>query len=106
MYILGYPSDNEKSINNTIDYSIKLNTDYAQFSIWTPYPGTPAFRDYESKVTNKKEYHLFDQYRLVYNHNSINKFKMRELLSSAYRRYYLRLKWIFSFGLKKIYNTI
>ncbi len=106
MYILGYPSDNEKSINNTIDYSIKLNTDYAQFSIWTPYPGTPAFKDYESKVINKKEYHLFDQYRLVYNHNSINKFKMRELLSSAYRRYYLRLKWILSFGLKKIYNTI
>ena len=53
MYILGYPSDDEKSINNTINYSIKLNTDYAQFSIWTPYPGTPAYKDYENKVPLK-----------------------------------------------------
>ena len=104
MYILGYPSD-EKSINNTINYSIKLNTDYAQFSIWTPYPGTPAYKDYENKVP-LKSYHLFDQYRLVYEHSSISKFKMRELLSSAYRKYYLRLKWIFNFGLKKIYDTL
>ncbi len=105
MYILGYPSDDEKSINNTINYSIKLNTDYAQFSIWTPYPGTPAYKDYENKVP-LKSYHLFDQYRLVYEHSSISKFKMRELLSSAYRKYYLRLKWIFNFGLKKIYDTL
>ena len=105
MYILGYPSDNEKSINNTINYSIKLNTDYAQFSIWTPYPGTPAYKDYENKVHDKR-YHLFDQYRLVYQHSSINKFKMRELLSFAYRKYYLRFKWIFNFGLKKIYDTL
>ena len=33
MYILGYPSDNEKSINNTIDYSIKLNTDFNKLYI-------------------------------------------------------------------------
>ena len=105
MYILGYPSDDEKSINNTINYSIKLNTDYAQFSIWTPYPGTPAYKDYENKVP-LKSYHLFDQYRLVYEHSSISKFKMRELLSSAYRKYYLRFKWIFGFGLKKIYDTL
>ena len=35
MYILGFPTDNEESIKKTISYAIKLNTEYAQFSIWT-----------------------------------------------------------------------
>ena len=49
MYILGYPSDDEKSINNTINYSIKLNADYAQFGIWTHILAL-AYKDYENKV--------------------------------------------------------
>ena len=42
MYILGFPTDTDETINKTINYSKKLNTTYAQFSVWTPYPGTPC----------------------------------------------------------------
>ena len=38
MFILGFPSDEEESMNKTILYAKKLNTTYAQFSVWTPYP--------------------------------------------------------------------
>ena len=41
MYILCQPSDNETTIDETINYSLKLNTNLAQFSLFTPYPGTP-----------------------------------------------------------------
>ena len=33
-----------------INYSKKLNTTYAQFSVWTPYPGTPIFNEYKDKL--------------------------------------------------------
>ena len=101
MYILGFPSDDETSINATINYAKKLNTEYAQFSIWTPYPGTPAFKDYENILITKK-YENFDQYRLVYKHQNLTADKLRNLLSSAYTKYYFRLSWIIKYSLKKI----
>ena len=101
MYILGFPSDDERSVNATINYAKKLNTEYYQFSIWTPYPGTPAFKDYENILITKK-YDNFDQYRLVYKHQNLTADKLRNLLSSAYTRYYLRLSWITKYSLKKI----
>lgn len=101
MYILGFPSDDEKSVNATINYAKKLNTEYAQFSIWTPYPGTPAFKDYENILTTTN-YEHFDQYRLVYKHQNLTGEKLRDLLSSAYTKYYFRLSWITKYSLKKI----
>ena len=54
MYIIGYPEDTERTIMETLNYSIKLNTKYAQFSVWTPYPGTPVFKEYEDKIITHK----------------------------------------------------
>ena len=64
MYILGFPTDTIDTINKTINYSKKLNTTYAQFSVWTPYPGTPVYNDYKNKIL-VKDYENFDQYKLV-----------------------------------------
>ncbi len=93
MFILGFPSDDDNTINETIDYAVKINTTYAQFSVWTPYPGTPVFNSYKEKITTKK-YEEFDQYRLVYNHEKFDKNEIRKYLSSAYKKYYLRFSWI------------
>ena len=27
----------------------KVNSSYAQFSVFTPYPGTPVYKEYEKK---------------------------------------------------------
>ena len=96
MYIIGFPSDSEKTINNTINYAKKLNTTYAQFSVWTPYPGTPVFKEYNNKITEEK-YENFDQYRLVYKHNIFDKKKIRFFLNKAYSKYYSRLNWFFKY---------
>ena len=76
MYIIGFPTDTEETINNTIDYAKSLNTSFAQFSVWTPYPGTPIFKKFEDKISVQK-YESFDQYNLVYNHNLFDAKKIR-----------------------------
>ena len=96
MYILGFPTDTDETINKTIDYSKKLNTTYAQFSVWTPYPGTPVFNEYKDKIT-AKNYDEFDQYHLVYDHNLFDKKNIRKYLSKAYSSYYLRINWLFKY---------
>ena len=96
MYILGFPTDTNETIKKTINYSKELNTTYAQFSVWTPYPGTPVFNEYKEKIT-ANNYDEFDQYHLVFEHKNFNPQNIRDYLSKAYSLYYFRLSWLFKY---------
>ena len=96
MFIIGFPTDNEESIMKTIDYAKKLNATFSQFSVWTPYPGTPVFKEYANKIT-AQNYEEFDQYHLVFKHNVLSQKKIREMLSKTYTMYYGRINWILKF---------
>ena len=50
MFMFGNPEDNEDTIKETIKYSMKLHQ-LVQYSVFTPYPGTPIFSMYENKIT-------------------------------------------------------
>ena len=39
-YMLGNPGETLETINRTLEFARELNTDYAQFSLATPFPGT------------------------------------------------------------------
>ena len=96
MYILGFPTETDSTIKKTINYSKKLNTTYAQFSVWTPYPGTPVFEEYKEKITSKT-FDNFDQYHLVFKHKLFDKQSIRNYLSKAYTDYYFRFSWLFKY---------
>jgi len=93
MFIIGFPTDDEDSMMKTINYAKKLNTTFSQFSVWTPYPGTPVFKEYEDQITANR-FEEFDQYNLVFKHKNLNKEIIRKYLSKAYSSYYLRIKWL------------
>ena len=84
MFILAQPADTRETCLKTIDYACSLNLDVAQFSILL-YPGTPYYKNI-SKVKNL-EFQNFNQYQLVYEHDSINQIEARELLDSAYKKF-------------------
>ena len=96
MYIIGFPDDDKNTINKTIQYAKKLNTFYAQFSVWTPYPGTPVFDEYKDSII-VKDFESYDQYSLVYKHRLFDQNQVKHFLSKAYSKYYLRLKWIIKY---------
>ena len=96
-YILGYFSDTPKTIEETIKYAIALNTLGAQFTVATPYPGTP----WHSELSKNNEiYHLhpdfsrYNQYSLVYNHPNLSEKQLNFLKEKAYRDYYFRWGYI------------
>lgn len=96
MFILGYPSDNSQTIKNTINYAKYLNTTYAQFNVWTPYPGTPVYNEYKEKIT-ETSFESFDQHTLVYKHENFKKKDLKVILGDAYVNYYFRFKWFLKF---------
>ena len=86
MFILAQPEDTVETCNTTIDYACKLNLDLAQFSIFTPYPGTPYYNKNHLNI-NVSNYQDFNQYGLVYRHPKISKKVARQLLEKSYRKF-------------------
>ena len=96
MFIIGFPTDTKITINKTIQYAKKLNTTYAQFSVWTPYPGTPIFEKFKDRLLTNN-FQNFDQYSLVYKHDLFTKNEIRKFLEKCYTKYYLRIRWLFKY---------
>ena len=97
MFIIGNPEDTEQSVIETIKYSKHLPSLYSQYSIFTPYPGTPIYADYKDLIYEKKMEN-FDQYQLTFKHNHLSESKIEELKSKAYFNFY--------FNFSKILETL
>ena len=96
-YILGFADDDPDSVSRTIDYAAHLNTFGAQFTIATPYPGTPwydALRRDQPDVRFDEDLERYNQYNLVYDHPRLSPERLEQLKSAAYRRYYFRPGYI------------
>ena len=93
MYIIGMPTDSPNNFLKTVNYAKKINSSFAQFSVFTPYPGTPAFPEYK-KIITKKKYEEFTQWQLVFKHKNFKENDVLKLLNFSYRSYYLRITWI------------
>ncbi len=91
MFMFGNPEDDEKTIKNTIDYSIKLPNQLVQYSVFTPYPGTPIFSIYENNITEKK-LEKYNQYNLVFKHKNLDNKKINNLKNYGYRKFYFRFQ--------------
>ena len=96
-YILGLEHDTLESCYATINYSLKLNTYMARYSVCTPYPGTEFYS--EKKSNNEIETYDpadYDQMSLVYKHRYLNKSQIDFLIQKAYISYYLNPKKIWA----------
>jgi len=88
-YVFGFPQDDWASIAATIAYAIDLGSTAAQFKILTPYPGTPLWRQLESKVF-EKDWERFDGFTPTFSHPNLTSEQLRFLLGAAYSRFYMR----------------
>jgi radical SAM superfamily enzyme YgiQ (UPF0313 family) len=89
-YMVGMPGETYASFDRTIKYANSLNTLIAQFSVFTPYPGTPMYATYENSIMADK-YEEFTQYQLVFEHDNLTKKDVDRMLSKAYSSYYIRI---------------
>jgi anaerobic magnesium-protoporphyrin IX monomethyl ester cyclase len=48
-FIIGFPYETEKDIEETINYAVESDLDFASFFIATPFPGTPLYEIYKSE---------------------------------------------------------
>jgi len=88
-YIIGVPNEGPREIEETVKMARELDTNIAQFSILTPYPGTPLFDEMKGMITTRK-WKRYDGVHLVFRHPRINYHLLHYLLLRAYVRFYRR----------------
>jgi len=100
-YIIGLPTDTEKNIKETIKYSKKLNTSFANFNICTPIPGTLFYEQIKEKII-EKNLNNYDNFHSVFKHDNLTKKKILKLQEKAITEYYFRIKYIIRYFIDKI----
>jgi len=100
-YIVGLPTDTKESIKNTIRYSRKLNTSFANFTICTPIPGTGFYEQLKDKI-NDTNLNNYDNFHVVFKHNNLSKNEILKLQEKAITGYYFRARYILRYVLDKI----
>lgn len=68
LFMIGFPEETKKDIENTIEYATSLNADYVHFFIATPLPGTVFF---EESISNGSLSLPVDYSKLRYNVGNI-----------------------------------
>lgn len=88
-YILGAPEEIRSDLRATIRFACKLDSDTAQFTLLTPYPGTAVFENLKGAIS-ETNWDRFDAIHSVYRHPRIPRMEMQLWLLWAYISFYLR----------------
>lgn len=100
-FMYGLPDETLEDAQKTLDFAIKLDTDYAEFSITIPYPGTEAYLnalkdgiipyDYWLDFTKNPSPSFEIPYVIE---NLISRKKLLELRDISIRKFYFRLGYL------------
>jgi len=95
-FIIGVPGETAKSIKKTIRFAKRLNLNFVQFSICTPYPGTRLYKIAKEKglilTQDWSKYTILDP---VMKTPGILGKELKKWLMRAYLSFYLRPKFLF-----------
>jgi len=92
-YILGGLEEKSVQIHETIRFAKQLDTNVAQFSILTPYPGTAIYEQVKDRIFKwRAPWSFFDMQHLVFKHDHFSFFRLEWYLLKAHLLYYTRSK--------------
>lgn len=105
-FIIGNHCETEDEIKQTIEFAKKLPCDAVNFSINTPYPGSPLWHYLKKKnLLLTKDWSDFDEYEnVVFKHEHVSREKILFYYRKAYNEFYLQPKF-FLRQLKKFVLT-
>ncbi|BEP17769.1 radical SAM protein [Pyrofollis japonicus] len=90
-FILGFPWETIDDMKKTVEFAIKIDPDYAQFTALTPYPGTPLYQ-YAKKynLIEDTNWEHYTTVRAVMRGFHFTRQQLQSMIKYAYRRFYLR----------------
>ncbi|MHA3963202.1 MAG: B12-binding domain-containing radical SAM protein [Candidatus Thorarchaeota archaeon SMTZ1-45] len=94
-FILGIPGETQEDIRSTIDFACRLDPDLAQFTICTPYPGTPMYEEaIENGWLSVPDWSLFTVLEPIMDLPGLSRKWIKQQLTRAYYKFYTRPSFI------------
>ena len=89
--IIGMDDHTPENINKVIDFAVSHNTDFHQFMLYTPFPGTALYerRQADGTLLPESEFPIADshgQFRFNFKHEHIHDNREEQYLLEAFRR--------------------
>lgn len=101
-FMLGFPEETLESAMQTIIFAKKLDLDYAQFSILTPYPGTPIYEHADkNRLLITRDWSRFNAVEPVMRLKNLSLKQLQSLFEKAYITFYIRPKILWKWIKKK-----
>ncbi|MHC5077369.1 MAG: B12-binding domain-containing radical SAM protein [Planctomycetota bacterium] len=88
-YILGAKEESRRDLRATIRFACELDTDTAQFTLLTPYPGTALYEELKGRI-RERDWRKYDSMHAVFEHPRIPRWELQIWLGRAYTSFYLR----------------
>ncbi len=104
-FMIGSPGEALADIDKTINFAIKLKLDYAQFAITTPLPGSQLYQQYLADGHQMPNWDAFSYANMgkatipMFNSQNLTTEDIKQALSEANKRFYLRLGYMWQRGL-------
>ncbi len=94
-FILGFPWETIDDMKKTVELAIDIDPDYAQFTVLTPYPGTPLF-DYAMRYGLIEDWNWehYTTLRPVMRGFKFTREQVAKMLKYAYRKFFIRSAFI------------
>jgi radical SAM superfamily enzyme YgiQ (UPF0313 family) len=109
-FMIGSPQETLETVQETVEFAKKLDPDFAQFSITTPYPATELYRlavD-EQYVSERWDEYVYADLKSVDNSGfgteTLSREELRQWNKKAYTSFYLRWRYVWK-RLKKMTST-
>ncbi|MET1123975.1 MAG: radical SAM protein [Archaeoglobaceae archaeon] len=94
-FIIGAPDETKEEMRETLRLALKLDPDYAQFSILTPYPGTEIYEEAKRRgLLLTENYDDYTAGKPVLKNFHMKPEDVAKFLRYCYVRFYLRPKFV------------
>jgi len=95
-FIFGLLGETEETAEETLNKAILLNPNVAEFFVAQPYPGTELYRQVTERLLNFP-LTSYDGFTQLFNHPNFPYGRLEKICANAYRRFYFRPKYLWSF---------
>ena len=90
-FMIGCPTETMEEIEETFNLALEIDSDLIQVAFFTPYPGSPVFKEFRGKIPFRRFSH-YDT--LVHNFSNVPFERLRRAQKEFYWKYYARPSYI------------
>ena len=98
LLMMGLPGENEQSIKRSMDYVFSLPIDDFNLAKFTPFPGSPLYKDIHNLGSFEEDWQKMDCMDFLFVPKGMTKERLDELFINFYRTHYMRPKVILGYA--------